>query len=101
MVVGEDGLHAFKGALVFATVGDLWQAMKDLFEKAGVAEDSTSRSLIFDLAEVVITDSGALALLLEGVDLAHKNGCKLRYLNLPDDLVSLARISNAADLLPG
>jgi len=46
-------------------------------------------------------NSAALALLLEGLELARKSGCTLEYSNIPRELLELARVSNVEALLVG
>ena len=94
LVAREEGVYAFHGGLTFATAGLLLEDMERMLEQAKM------KSLVFDLAEVKTSDSAGLALLLEGVQIAARYGRVINYRNLPEDLLNLARISNAEELLP-
>jgi len=58
-----------------------------------------SPALTVSLAGVTRASSAALALLLQGLEEARNTGCRLRYRDIPDDLLALARVSNVQDLL--
>jgi phospholipid transport system transporter-binding protein len=53
-----------------------------------------------DLKGVRSANSAGLALLLEWLDLARRQGISLRFRNLPESLIRLAAISNLTGLLP-
>ena len=55
--------------------------------------------LKLSLERVTHANSAALALLLQGLDLARSSDCELSYIRLPDTLVSLAEMSNVDALL--
>lgn len=55
---------------------------------------------VFDLAGVSYVDSAGLALLIEWIRLATNNGTTLRFRNVPDALMAIARLSDLAESLP-
>lgn len=86
-----DDLLRVSGELVFATAADLLGQF-DQLQVAG-------RELTIDLSSVGDCDSAGLALLLEWQERARRRGGRVRYLKLPEPLLGIARLSNAADLI--
>lgn len=60
----------------------------------------TSQDLRVDFSQVEAVDSAAVSMLLGWARAAQHGQRDLRVLNLPDDLLSLARLYGVADLLP-
>lgn len=87
-----DGRFEIRGALDFASVGVLLSK--------GVAAFGGRREVVLDLQGVTRSNSAALALLLEWLDHGRAQGFDLRFANLPDSLVAIARMSNVDALLP-
>ncbi len=85
---GRFGVH---GVLDFTTVGELLSN--------GVAVFGGRREVVLDLQGVSRSNSAGLALLLEWLDHGRVQGFELRFVNLPDSLVSIARMSNVEALL--
>ncbi len=83
--------YELKGTLDFSTVPDLWPQLRQQIEQ--------HTRLRVSLAAVKQANSAALALLLEGLELAQHRGCALRYEQIPEELLALARVSNVAELL--
>ncbi|HEX7374083.1 MAG TPA: STAS domain-containing protein [Steroidobacteraceae bacterium] len=52
-----------------------------------------------DLAKVTDSDSAGLAVLIEWLAHARGKGCRLRYENVPSQILAIARISDVQDLL--
>jgi phospholipid transport system transporter-binding protein len=65
---------------------------------AALAHASGSK-LEIDCQGVTLSDSAGLAVLLEWLGVAKRSGRSLRYAQLPEGLLSLARISSADQLL--
>jgi len=84
---------ALQGALDFERVPRLWPELARQIE--------AHSDLVVSLAEVERADSAALALLLEGLDLARRKGHRLRYQAIPEALLQLARMSHVDLLLQG
>ncbi|MHB9116948.1 MAG: STAS domain-containing protein [Burkholderiales bacterium] len=55
--------------------------------------------MVVDLAGVGELDSSAVSLLLEWRRQAERSACKLSFENLPDSLLSLARLYDVLDLI--
>jgi len=69
-----------------------------LFE-AGL-QHLSSQDLQVDFSQVEAVDSAAVSMLLGWERAAQRGKRELRVINLPEDLLSLARLYGVADLLP-
>ena len=87
----EEGRFALRGVLDFTTVGRL------LGE--GAAAFSEYPRVLLDLQGVTHSNSAALALLLEWLDIGKARGFELSFANLPESLLAIARMSNVDGLL--
>ena len=87
--------HHFQveGELNLVTVPKLLQSISSLMPDVGDAVQ-------IDLAGVTRSDSAGLALLVEWLRLAEKQGISLQFHNLPHQLREIARISDLLPLLP-
>jgi phospholipid transport system transporter-binding protein len=56
--------------------------------------------LVIDFAQVETADSAAVSLLLSWLRRAQGNQVTLSFVNVPDNLLSLARLYGVAELLP-
>jgi phospholipid transport system transporter-binding protein len=54
---------------------------------------------VIDLAEVTGVDSSGVALMLEWVEWAREHGASLRFRNIPESLMRIARLSRVEALL--
>lgn len=81
------------GTMTFDSVNDLWRESDEMFSGDGVVE--------VDLQEVTHTDSAGLALLVEWLREAGRRGGRVRYLNLPSQMVALADAANLQPVLTG
>jgi phospholipid transport system transporter-binding protein len=79
------------GELDFASVPELWATLEPLLRSRA--------EMLVSLEGVSRTNSAALALLIEALDVARRSGCRLRYADLPADLLDLARMSRCEALL--
>ena len=91
--VNADGLAELQGALDFHSVPLLWPQLKALIERG--------EALQVSLAQVSSTNSAALALLTEAASLARSRSVELQFSDLPQDLLDIAELSNAAQLIGG
>jgi phospholipid transport system transporter-binding protein len=57
-------------------------------------------ALVIDLAKVEMVDSAAVSLLLSWLRRAQRNQVAISFANVPDNLLSLARLYGVAELLP-
>lgn len=69
-----------------------------LFDTA--LQPNGSATLVIDLAQVESVDSAAVSLLLSWMRRAQRNNMTLSFSNVPDNLMSLARLYGVADMLP-
>lgn len=87
--------YAVHGALSFATAQ---QALKGGLVAFAAARGTT---LEVDLSDVGASDSAGLAVLIEWLGWARRNGRELRFANVPATLRAIARISELDGLLFG
>lgn len=87
-----DNRFLVRGELTYRTVGGLLNASAELMGGQG--------ELILDLQGVERADSAGLALLLHWLREARGAGRDLRFLNLPEQLLAIARLSNLDHRLP-
>ena len=90
----SDEVLALKGALSFETVPGV------LVESARYAErpDLPDR-LTIDFAAITAVDSSAVALLLEWRRQAQRRGKTLVFVNLPANLMALAKLYGVSELI--
>lgn len=79
------------GNLTMGTVVALYEAGMLPYKK---------NELVVDLSKVEAVDSAAVALLLSWLRHAQNSGVKLSFMNVPDSLLSLARLYGVAEWLP-
>ncbi len=94
-VINKVDTHHFQivGELNLMTAPELLQSMLDQFPSLG-------SEVLIDLQGVTRSDSAGLALLVEWLRLAEKQGIKLQFGNLPSQLREIARISDLLPILP-
>lgn len=61
---------------------------------------SENSSLVIDLAKLEKVDSSAVSVMLVWMRDAQRNKVALRFSNVPDNLMSLAKLYGVAELLP-
>ena len=88
-----DGRFALRGELSFQTAIRALKASEGLF--------SPHRELDIDLAGVGRVDSAGLALLLEWVGWARNHSRTVRFRNIPQQILSMAQISEVESMLTG
>lgn len=81
-----------QGELAFATVMGLLDQSKPLFRER--------ESLVFDLGGVDKTDSAGLALLVEWMGWAEKDQKSIQFVNIPRQMMDIARVSGLDRVLP-
>ena len=86
-----DGRFAVRGDLTFRTAGIALEESKELFADHSILE--------IDLSGVRKADSAGLALLLEWVNWAKNYVREIRFRRVPDEILSMAQISEVDDLL--
>ena len=88
----DDGRLVISGEFGFATASDLLAQGRKLVNQ--------HQDLTIDLSGVTGSDSAGLAVMLEWMDQFRATGQQLHFLNVPESLLEIARVSNLADLLP-
>lgn len=88
----DDSRLNVEGELTFLTVPDLQEQARELFRAAD--------SLDVDLKDVARSDSAGLALLIEWMREARRQDKTLRYLNMPTQMLAIARVSSLDQILP-
>ncbi|HEY5995051.1 MAG TPA: STAS domain-containing protein [Gallionellaceae bacterium] len=59
-----------------------------------------SKNLVVDLSQVEAVDSSGVSLLLSWLREAQRSDINVCFTNIPDNLMSLARLYGVADVLP-
>jgi phospholipid transport system transporter-binding protein len=90
----RDEVLALDGALSFETLPEVLRA-----SQAFTARENLPDRLTIDFAGVDAVDSSAVALLLEWRRQAARLGRKLEFVNLPENLLALARLYGVEDLV--
>lgn len=85
-----DCLHV-SGRLTMETVAAVFNT--------GLQPDGVG-ALVVDLGKVEAVDSAAVSLLLSWLRRAQRNQVAISFANVPDNLLSLARLYGVAELLP-
>ena len=86
------GRFRVTGRLQFDTVSQALTASESLFAEPG--------DVAVDLGAVEATDRAGLALLMELAGRAHRERRRLSYRHIPQQVISLAKISEVDALLP-
>ena len=93
IAAGADGRSHVRGSLTFAT------ARRAREEGLRKFRDCGARACEVDCGGISASDSAGLTVLLDWLALAKRDGRSLRYVNLPDGLLAIARISGVEELL--
>lgn len=83
------------GSVTMATATILFNEGLSLRENG-----SENSSLVIDLAKLEKVDSSAVSVMLVWMRDAQRNKVTLRFANVPDNLMSLAKLYGVAELLP-
>ena len=90
--IDADGIAHITGPLTLDTVSSVFTQAEDAANDGNTVSD-------LDLKNVSHVDSSGLALLLEWQSIASRNQYQLQIRNAPEDLLSLANLCEAGDLL--
>ena len=93
LVAAEAGRLTAHGSLTFAT------ARRACEQGVAALSAAATGPVEIDCGAVNPADSAGLAVLLDWLAVARGTGRSLRYVNLPQDLEALARISEVQELL--
>ncbi len=87
----EAGLFALSGSLDMDSVGPLVGMGRELF--------AAENDIRVDLQAVERSGSAGIALLLEWMRYAQAQGKQIRFINMPQQMNAIARVSGLADLI--
>ena len=90
---GADGRSHVRGSLTFATARKAREEGREKFRECA------ARACEVDCSGISASDSAGLTVLLDWLALAKRDGRSLRYVNLPEGLLAIARISEVEELL--
>ena len=86
-----EGRWVLIGDLDFATVPQVWPALEQILGRG--------QSVSLSLDRVGHTNSAGLVLLIEALDVARCAGTRLSLVDIPAELLDLARMSSCEDLI--
>jgi len=86
------GAFVLRGELSFSTVMDVSRRSADLLWQG--------EAVTLDLAGVTRTDSAGLALLVEWIRIARRNGTTIWFRNIPEQMMAVAAVVGLDSLLP-
>ena len=86
-----DGGFSVSGKMTFATAERILRASEELFEEHSQLE--------IDLSGVTASDSAGLALLLEWVTWANHSVREIRFKDMPEKILAIARTTEVEHLL--
>lgn len=95
-VVKKNGSGRFQlsGILSFQTVPELMRHTKSLFDVSEVED------IKVDLEGVTRSDSAGVALLVEWMNEARRHDKRIQFLNIPLQMLAIARVSSLDQVLP-
>lgn len=88
----EQGPVRLSGVLDFDSVPELWRQWQSRRPRQARVD--------IDLGGIERADSAGLALLIACMRQARQDGAALRFLNMPAQLLEIARLSSLDDILP-
>jgi phospholipid transport system transporter-binding protein len=89
---GQGEVINLSGDLVIRNIPGLLKQSRPLFDGL--------QSAVVDFGDVDRVDSAALGLMLEWLSWTKGSATLLRFRNVPDDLLRIARLSNLEGMLP-
>ncbi len=90
---GEQHKYALRGELTMQTVPNVERESRDMVN--GMRGEVT-----INLSQLIHADSAGLALLIEWLRCTKRNGVKLHFEQLPEQLVQIAKVSELHRVLP-
>jgi len=91
LTAAPGGRWVLGGVLDFSTVPTVWPTLEKLIQSGGAVTVS--------LSEVRQTNSAGLVMLVEARDLARRSNCQLELVDIPAEMLALARMSRCETLL--
>ena len=89
----DDGVLLLVGDLSFKSVPNVLKQSKPFLNVKNTQLD-------VDLSGVTRSDSAGIGLLIEWMKMTVKNNTKIRFLNIPDQMLEIARVSGLDDVIP-
>ena len=89
----DDGSMSLSGSLSHQTVPNLLKQSKRLFDNNSHAE------IVIDLKQVSRSDSSGVALLIEWMRQASSRNKTIRFLNIPEQMLEIAKVSGVDKIL--
>jgi len=93
IVAAADGGAELRGSLTFATARRARDAGLQKFR------EYSANACTVECGGITASDSAGLTVLLDWLALAKRDGRSLRYVNLPEGLLAIAKISEVDELL--
>lgn len=87
----EEGRFSLRGEMSFGNAEQILAASERVFQ--------SSTSLELDLSDVDDADSAGLALLLEWKARAQRQAAEIRFVNVPESLLAIAKTTDVSDLI--
>jgi phospholipid transport system transporter-binding protein len=87
------GRWVLGGVLDFTSVPQVWRSLESLLNQGG--------ELAVSLADVGQTNSAGLVMLIEALDVARDTGCSLSLVDVPAEMLDLARLCGCEALISG
>jgi phospholipid transport system transporter-binding protein len=88
----SDGTYRLRGVLSFASVPAV--------RRVGLETFVADNDIRLDLSDVSRSDSAGLALLIEWLRYARQRNKTVHYLNMPTQMLAIARASSLDEILP-
>lgn len=86
-----DGRWVLGGQLDFSSVPEVWPTLEQQLRQG--------RPVTLSLRDVERANSAGLVLLIEALDVARRVDCTLSLVDIPEELIHLARMSSCDDLI--
>ncbi|MDM7859445.1 STAS domain-containing protein [Alteromonas sp. ASW11-36] len=93
----DDNLVAIRGELTMYTIRKDWWPTEG---KSAVDKLDKQRPILFDLHNIERIDSAGLAWLINLIRDCKTANLTVKFTNVPEDLLNIAKISDASVLLP-
>lgn len=85
----------------FAVSGELnMQTVPAIAKTASAFLNGSSGTVTIDMSAVTRADSAGLALLVDWLRIAHRRQYELLFINLPEQLLRIAKVSELHEILP-
>lgn len=90
---GDDGNLSLKGAINHQTIPELLKLSNKYFN------NREPKDIVIDLKDVTLSDSSGVALLIEWMRQASRRQKNIRFLNIPQQMLEIAKVSGVDKIL--